>query len=144
MNEREGRRIRRLSLGLVGAGLLLVAATPALGASRIVHVLPTTGVVDSVMAGYLSEGIAKAAREGGDAVVIELDTPGGSLEAGAPADLTVLAPDVTTVVDPARFRSRSRNTPFGGWTLKGTVAVTIVAGRLAFVNEEVAGFAAGR
>jgi dihydroorotase len=73
-----------------------------------------------------------------------LRVPGGSLEAGAPADLTVLAPEVTTVVDPARFRSRARNTPFGGWTLTGTVAATIVAGRLAFVNEEVAGFAAGR
>jgi dihydroorotase len=73
-----------------------------------------------------------------------LRVPGGSLEAGAPADLTVLAPDVTTVVDPARFRSRARNTPFGGWTLTGTVVATIVAGRLAFVNEEVAGFAAGR
>jgi dihydroorotase len=69
---------------------------------------------------------------------------GGSLEAGAPADITVLAPEVTTTVDPNRFRSRSRNTPFGGWTLKGAVAATIVGGRLAYVNEELAGFAAGQ
>jgi dihydroorotase len=73
-----------------------------------------------------------------------LRVPGGSLEAGAPADLTILAPNATTVVDPGRFRSLSRNTPFGGWTLKGAVAATIVAGRLAYVNEAVAGFAAGR
>jgi dihydroorotase len=73
-----------------------------------------------------------------------LRVPGGTLAAGAPADITVLAPEVTTTVDPDRFRSLSRNTPFAGWTLKGTVAATIVGGRLAYANPELAGFAAGR
>ncbi len=73
-----------------------------------------------------------------------LRVPGGSLEAGGPADITVLAPDAATTVDANRFRSLSRNTPFNGWTLKGAVAATIVGGRLAFVNQDIAGFAAGR
>jgi len=45
-----------------------------------VAVLTATGVVDNVMAGYLGDGIAGAAQDGDTAVVIELDTPGGSLE----------------------------------------------------------------
>ncbi len=67
-----------------------------------------------------------------------LHVPGGSLEPGSPADITVLAPDVTRTVDPAQFRSLSRNTPFGGWTLKGTVAATIVGGRLVYANPDLA------
>jgi dihydroorotase len=38
---------------------------------------------------------------------------------GADANLTILAPDQYWTVDPARFLSRSLNTPFGGWNLKG-------------------------
>jgi len=33
-------------------------------------------------------------------------------------------------VDPARFQSKGRNTPFGGWTLKGAAVMTIVAGQI--------------
>jgi dihydroorotase len=66
-----------------------------------------------------------------------LRVPGGTLQQGAQADVTVLAPGVETTVDPARFRSLSRNTPFGGWTLKGAVAMTIVGGRVAYVNTDV-------
>jgi dihydroorotase len=70
-----------------------------------------------------------------------LRVPGGSLAEGAPADVTLLAPDLRVTVDPARFRSRSRNTPFGGWALRGGVAATIVGGRVVFVNDEVPGAA---
>jgi dihydroorotase len=35
-------------------------------------------------------------------------------------------------VDPARFLSKGRNTPFGGWTLKGAPVMTIVGGRVAW------------
>jgi dihydroorotase len=68
-----------------------------------------------------------------------LGVPGGSLAEGAPADLTLLAPDLSVTIDPAKLRSRSRNTPFGGWTLRGGVAATIVGGRVLFVNDAVAG-----
>jgi dihydroorotase len=70
-----------------------------------------------------------------------LRVPGGSLAEGAPADVTLLAPDLRVTVDPVRFRSLSRNTPFGGWTLRGGVGATIVGGRVVFVNEEVPGLA---
>ncbi|MCL4811529.1 MAG: dihydroorotase [Vicinamibacteraceae bacterium] len=68
-----------------------------------------------------------------------LGVAGGSLSAGAPADITILAPDLETTVDPARFRSKSRNTPFGGWRLKGGVAATIVGGVVKYVNPDVVG-----
>jgi dihydroorotase len=66
-----------------------------------------------------------------------LRVPGGSLAEGAPADLTVLAPDLEVAVSAARMRSRSRNTPFDGWTLRGGVAATIVGGKPVYVNEDV-------
>jgi dihydroorotase len=68
-----------------------------------------------------------------------LKIPGGALTEGAVADLTVLAPDLQTVVDPSKFRSKSRNTPFGGWQLRGGVAATIVGGRAVYVNDSAEG-----
>jgi len=67
-----------------------------------------------------------------------LGVVGGTLAPGAPADLTILAPDHHAVVDPARFKTKSRNTPFAGWRLRGSVAVTIVGGRAVYVNDDVA------
>jgi dihydroorotase len=67
-----------------------------------------------------------------------LRIPGGSLAAGAPADLTILAPDLSVTIDRARLRSRSKNTPFHGWTLRGGVAATIVGGRVVYTNPETA------
>jgi dihydroorotase len=61
-----------------------------------------------------------------------LGLPGGTLAPGAPADATVLDLSRRAKVDPARFLSKSRNTPFGGWTLKGAPVLTIVGGRIAF------------
>jgi dihydroorotase len=68
-----------------------------------------------------------------------LGVPGGTLEEGGCADITLLAPEVTSTVRASASRSKSRNTPFDGWTLKGAVAATIVGGRLVFVNESVPG-----
>ncbi|HEV8254169.1 MAG TPA: dihydroorotase [Vicinamibacteria bacterium] len=59
-----------------------------------------------------------------------LGLPGGTLDPGAPADVTVLDLTRRVKVDPARFESKGRNTPFAGWTLKGAPALTIVAGRV--------------
>src|SRR5437667_6465714 len=64
-----------------------------------------------------------------------LRVPGGSLSEGAPADLSILAPDLPITVSVARMRSKSRNTPFDGWTLRGGVAAAIVGGRTVYVNE---------
>jgi dihydroorotase len=66
-----------------------------------------------------------------------LRIPGGSLTAGAPADITILAPDTTVRVDAKSMRSRSKNTPFDGWELRGAVAATLVGGRAVFVNPQI-------
>ena len=66
-----------------------------------------------------------------------LRVPGGTLAEGAAADLTLLAPDLNVRVDARAMRSRSRNTPFDGWELRGGVAATIVGGRTLFVNDRV-------
>jgi dihydroorotase len=65
-----------------------------------------------------------------------LRVPGGSLAEGAVADVTILAPDLTVTIDRARLRSRSRNTPFHGWSFRGGVAATIVGGRVVYANAD--------
>jgi len=65
-----------------------------------------------------------------------LGVPGGSLSPGAPADVTIIAPDLRVRIEAARLRSRSKNTPFDGWELRGGVAATFVGGRVLFVNPE--------
>jgi len=66
-----------------------------------------------------------------------LGVPGGSLAEGAPADISILAPDLAVTVAVASMRSLSKNTPFDGWTLRGGVAATIVGGRTVYTNEGV-------
>jgi dihydroorotase len=68
-----------------------------------------------------------------------VDVPGGTLADGSIADVTILAPDLLITVDASTFRSKSRNTPFGGWALKGGVAATIVGGHTVYVNETAEG-----
>ena len=58
--------------------------------------------------------------------------PGGTLRRGAPADVSVFDPDVTWTVDPARFRSKGRNTPYAGAELRGQVECTLVDGRVVY------------
>jgi len=65
-----------------------------------------------------------------------LRVAGGSLAAGAAADVTILAPDLRVTIDRATLRSRSKNTPFHGWTLRGGVAATIVGGRVVYTNPD--------
>ncbi|HTO99082.1 MAG TPA: dihydroorotase [Myxococcales bacterium] len=62
------------------------------------------------------------------------DLPYGTLGASAPADVIVVDAEREWKVDPQRSWSRSRNTPFAGWTLRGKVVRTFVGGKL--VHEE--------
>ncbi|TVP56181.1 MAG: dihydroorotase [Gemmatimonadales bacterium] len=55
--------------------------------------------------------------------------PGGTLVEGGVADVTVLDLDREWTVDPSLFLSRSRNTPFTGWDLRGGPVRTVVGGR---------------
>jgi dihydroorotase len=61
------------------------------------------------------------------------------LAVGAPADLVLFDADARATVDPSRFASRGRHTPFAGHDLPGRVLATVVAGRLAFEAAEGAG-----
>jgi len=54
--------------------------------------------------------------------------PPVSLEAGSPADLVLFDPEAEWVVRPEEFHSKGRNTPFAGWTLRGRVLATTLAG----------------
>jgi dihydroorotase len=55
--------------------------------------------------------------------------PGGTLKVGSAADITIIDDAAEWAVDPAKFLSMSRNTPFGGRALRGRAARTIVGGR---------------
>src|SRR5688500_9396449 len=65
-----------------------------------------------------------------------LRVAGGSLAEGMPADITILAPELKVRIEARSLRSRSKNTPFDGWELRGGVAATIVGGRTPFANAQ--------
>jgi len=62
----------------------------------------------------------------------------GTLRAGARADLTILDPELTWTFDAAQSKSKSRNTPFDGYTFRGAAVATIVGGRLVHLRPDYA------
>ncbi|MGD0275984.1 MAG: dihydroorotase [Syntrophales bacterium] len=56
----------------------------------------------------------------------------GTLQPGADADVTVIDPEMIWTINRNTFRSKSRNTPFHGWTLKGKAILTIVQGTVVY------------
>jgi dihydroorotase len=61
--------------------------------------------------------------------------PRGTLQKGATADITIFDPNRQWTVDPAQFKSKSRNTPFTNWQLHGKILATFVGGREVFRAE---------
>ncbi|MCA1815372.1 MAG: dihydroorotase [Acidobacteria bacterium] len=59
----------------------------------------------------------------------------GTLRPGAWGDVTILDPDLEWTFDASRSQSKSRNTPFDGWTLRGAAVATVVAGRIVYRRE---------
>ncbi len=55
--------------------------------------------------------------------------PGGEIKAGSPANLAVFDTDTEYTIDPAKFASMGRATPFEGWRVKGKCLMTVCAGR---------------
>jgi dihydroorotase len=60
----------------------------------------------------------------------------GTLRAGARADLTILDPEMAWTFDASRSKSKSRNTPFDGYTFRGGAVATIVGGRIAYLHRD--------
>jgi dihydroorotase len=58
--------------------------------------------------------------------------PGGTLRAGSLGDVTVFDPNATWTVDPTKFKSKGRNTPYGGIELTGQARFTVVGGRVVY------------
>ena len=58
--------------------------------------------------------------------------PAGSLKPGSAADIMLFDPNEEWVVDPARFRSKARNSPFKGMEFKGKVKLTLLGGRVVY------------
>ncbi len=65
--------------------------------------------------------------------------PGGSLTPGAAADVTILDLERELTVEPERFYSKSRNTPFGGWQVRGMPWMTLVGGRVVMWERVIKG-----
>ena len=61
-----------------------------------------------------------------------VNQPYGRLSVGAPADITIFDPHLEWTYRAAAGRSKSRNSPFDGWTLKGAVIATVVGGRVVY------------
>ena len=83
----------------------------------------------------VADGILSPAewvRRSSSAPAAILGVAGGTLRAGSSADVTILDPNREWTVEASRLRSRSRNSPFLGWQLKGMATVTIVAGRVVY------------
>ena len=60
----------------------------------------------------------------------------GTLRAGSEADVTIIDPDAEWVVDPSEFRSKGKNTPLAGATLKGRVVATVYGGRVVYGDSQ--------
>ena len=85
-------------------------------------------VLRLVTAGRLTLQAAIERMTWGPARIFRL--PGGMMPDGAVADLTIIDLERTWTVEPNRLLSKSRNTPFSGWEMKGKVMMTIVGGNI--------------
>jgi dihydroorotase len=99
------------------------------GACGLIGMETTLGLVLThfVASGVLSASDAVRLMSWSPACIMGL--PGGTLVPGSPADLVVIDPDLAWTVEPGEFCSKSRNTPFAGWPLRGRAVATYVAGR---------------
>ena len=64
-----------------------------------------------------------------------LNLPKGTLSVGADADVTVFDPDCEWIFRAEESASKSKNTPFNGWKLKGKAVATIVGGKIVWAEQ---------
>jgi len=107
--EKKARELDLVPFGIVGLETLLPIAVGTL-----------------IEPGHLSWPALIERLTCGPARVLGLDK--GTLHSGADADVTLIDPDAQWTIDPAAFRSRGRNTPFGGWKVRGRAHTVVVGG----------------
>jgi dihydroorotase len=107
--EKKARELDQCPNGIVGLETFL-----PLCATHLVH------------AGHLSWPQMLEKMTVNPARVLGIDR--GTLQPGKVADVTVIDPDREWVIDKTKFRSKSRNTPFDGWRVKGKAVATVVSG----------------
>jgi dihydroorotase len=61
-------------------------------------------------------------------LILKLDK--GTLSVGADADITMIDLNEDWTVNASQFKSKSKNTPFDGWKLRGKAVWTIVGGKI--------------
>lgn len=61
----------------------------------------------------------------------------GSIEVGKVADITIIDPEAEYKVDVSKFASKSKNSPFDGYEVKGKVEYTIVGGKVVVEKGEL-------
>jgi dihydroorotase len=103
-----------------------LAPCGVIGLETALAVTLTTLVAPGILS--LPQVIAKLTSE--PARILKLSR--GQIVEGADADLTIFDPNRDWTVDPATFASKSRNTPFAGWRLRGGTVATLVAGKVAW------------
>lgn len=86
------------------------------------------GITYLVRPGHLSLSQLIDKMSGNPAEILGLNK--GQLKTGKPADIVIFDPEKQWTVDPAAFQSKSKNSPFGGFTLSGRVEYTIVSGNI--------------
>jgi dihydroorotase len=87
-------------------------------------------ITQLIQPGYLSWSQALEKMTINPARILGL--PKGTLQPGVDADVTIIDPNLEWTVDPEELLSKSKNTAFGGWTLKGRAVLVIVGGRVKF------------
>ena len=117
------RAMRLVALLSASLGMVLLSAGAARATAPRVVVLPLTGIVDQVMASYVHDGIAHATAEGASAVVFEIDTPGGSLDAMRSITQDILGSPVPVITWVA---------PQGAWAASAGTFITL-AGAIALM-----------
>jgi dihydroorotase len=98
------------------------------GISGLETLLPLTLRLAREQVLTLPEAIARLTSQ--PAEILRID--GGTLAAGAPADVCIFDPDAAWTLEPGSLVSRGSNTPFAGWNLHGRVTHTLLGGQVVF------------
>ncbi|MFH1347375.1 MAG: dihydroorotase [Candidatus Margulisiibacteriota bacterium] len=107
---------KNIEFNLASSGMIGLETALALVLTNLVNTKALT----------LKEAVKKLTA--GPAKILNLNK--GTLKVGADADVIIVDPKAEWTVDASQFASKSKNTPFNGWELKGKVVYTIVGGRV--------------